>query len=398
MKLWNFRMFGSRNEFNIDKPDLELNLKRGMNVLIGENDSGKSAIIDAIKLVLRTHSYEWIRIVDNDFFEETTRFRIEIEFDDLKDNEAKNFSELLTWTGEGKNTKPLLNLKFDVSRKNGKIIPSDVCAGPDNEGIPLKAEAREYLKVTYLKPLRDANAELVPGKNSRLSQIFQGHAAFKDNEDMHYLVGLFRKFNISIEKYFEGKKPTDENCTEFIDIVDKRGFELKTKIDSLIHGLYSISKNSSITVSEGKLKNILEKLHLSIANDINPGLGTLNRLFMASELLHLGKENWDGLRLGLIEELEAHLHPQAQMQIVEMLQDVKDVQLILTTHSPNLASKIKLNNLIICHDKCAFPMGSDYTKLESDNYEYLEKFLDTTKSNLFFAKVVNLALLASLSR
>jgi putative ATP-dependent endonuclease of the OLD family len=61
---------------------------------------------------------------------------------------------------------------------------------------------------------------------------------------------------------------------------------------------------------------------------------------MAAELLHLNKKNWSGLRLGLVEELEAHLHPQAQMQVIEAFQKQKDIQLILTTHSPNLASKL----------------------------------------------------------
>lgn len=65
LKLWNFRKFGGgdiltdKNE--IRKPDLEVQFQNGLNVLIGENDSGKTAIIDAIKLVLKTHSTEWIR-------------------------------------------------------------------------------------------------------------------------------------------------------------------------------------------------------------------------------------------------------------------------------------------------------------------------------------------------
>ena len=102
----------------------------------------------------------------------------------------------------------------------------------------------------------------------------------------------------------------------------------------------------------------------------------------------MNKENWEGLRLGLIEELEAHLHPQAQMQVIETLQKQEEVQLIITTHSPNLASKIKLKNLIICNGDNAFPMGDEYTKLEKSSYVFLEKFLDVTKSNLFFAKGV----------
>jgi putative ATP-dependent endonuclease of OLD family len=60
----------------------------------------------------------------------------------------------------------------------------------------------------------------------------------------------------------------------------------------------------------------------------------------------------------------------------------------MTTHSPNLASKVKLNNLIICKGDKVFPMGCDFTKLEKGDYLFLERFLDVTKANLFFAQSV----------
>jgi putative ATP-dependent endonuclease of OLD family len=88
----------------------------------------------------------------------------------------------------------------------------------------------------------------------------------------------------------------------------------------------------------------------------------------------------------MIEELEAHLHPQAQMKIIEALEKEAGVQFILTTHSPNLASKVPLKNLILCKDNNVFPLGEGYTKLDNKNYLYLERFLDVTKSNLFFSK------------
>jgi putative ATP-dependent endonuclease of OLD family len=109
---------------------------------------------------------------------------------------------------------------------------------------------------------------------------------------------------------------------------------------------------------------------------------------MAAELVHLSKPNWSGLRTALIEELEAHLHPQAQMRVIEELQRRENIQLILTSHSPNLTSKIPLRNLILCEGTDAFPMGAEFTKLEADDYRFLECFLDVTKSNLFFANGV----------
>jgi len=389
IKLWNFRRYGSATTIDLAIPNLNLNLHKGLNVIIGENDSGKTAIVDAIKLVLKTHSYEYIKVDESDFHKDTERFRIEIEFEDLEPEEAKNFTEWLGWRGTGAAAKPYLKLIYDVSRKGNRIFPADVKAGVDSDGYPLTAEAREYLKATYLKPLRDAENELIAKKNSRLSQILMGDIAFKDRTHDHELVKIFKDLNEEIIRYFRGEaiEVKDEHGARQ-SVTPQQGKAIKDKIDVYIKSFHNITNESNFGSVSADVKAILEKITLSLKDEQNPGLGTLNRLFMAAELLHLSKDNWTGIRLGLVEELEAHLHPQAQMQVVEALQKEENIQMILTTHSPNLASKLKLNNLIICHKGKAFPMGSTYTKLSAGDYKFLEKFLDTTKANLFFAKGV----------
>lgn len=68
--------------------------------------------------------------------------------------------------GEEKQTipRPKLILIYQVQFKDGKIMPTDVRAGMDGHGNTLTAEAREYLKCTYLKALRDADSELTAKK------------------------------------------------------------------------------------------------------------------------------------------------------------------------------------------------------------------------------------------
>lgn len=91
LKLYNFRKFKSIG----NNPCLSITFHKGLNALIGENDSGKTAVIDAIKLVLLTHSNEFIRPTDDDFYIDnsgvsTDEFSIECTFEDFSENEAKN--------------------------------------------------------------------------------------------------------------------------------------------------------------------------------------------------------------------------------------------------------------------------------------------------------------------
>ncbi len=386
LRLWNFRKYGN-SSFELDKPHLIVPFTKGLNVLIGENDSGKSAILDAIKLVLKTHAYEWIKVDNTDFYNGAEKLRIEIHFSGISNDEAKHFIEWSGWAEEkiekeGKlvtELRPKLILIYQAEIKDHRIIPSDIKAGMDGVGHLLNAEAREYLKCTYLKALRDADSELTAKKNSRLSEILQKHELFiKQKGQVHEFETDFKGINDKIEKHFNGANE------------DKRYNEqIKQRIDEYLEKFIDNKTISLFSLGRPEIKNILEKLSLGIVDRSNLGLGTMNRLFMAAELLHL-KRDWNGLKLCMIEELEAHLHPQAQMKIIEALNEEgsNGIQFILTTHSPNIASKVPLNSLMICKDNNVFPLAQDFTKLEKENYSYLERFLDVTKSNLFFAKGV----------
>ena len=359
---------------------LQVEFTKGLNLLVGENDAGKTAIVDAIKYVLNTQSFDYIRPSYEDFFnsesDELHRkndFYIECIFEDLKSHEASSFLEWLGFYDDGKS---FLKIWLSAKRKDRKIF-YEIRSGADDEGSQLSAEARDYLRVTYLKALRDAESELSPKKGSRLSQILDSHEIFEDKEN-HELKEIMRITNESIEKYFS----TGNN-----------GEDLMNSLNSYLKD-FSLASNkleSKFLMSGSSLKSILEKLGLKIFNSSennSQGLGSQNLLYIAAELLLLKKTGYAGLKLGLIEEIEAHLHPQTQIKLIEAIQSIgetNDIQFIMTTHSPNLTSKIKLENLIVIKNGNAYPMGSEYTKLEKGDYYFLERFLDSTKANLFFA-------------
>src|SRR5699024_7488165 len=151
-------------------------------------------------------------------------------------------------------------------------------------------------------------------------------------------------------------------------------------------------KNAQVQNKSLSFQEVLRRLELSY-DDVKSGLGSTKILFMALELIAL-REQEIGAQLTSIEEIEAHLHPQAQLRVIKSFEKYLEenpslnAQYILTTHSQTLASSIKLENLIIIYEAKAYPMREEYTKLAKDDYTFLDRFLDATKANLFFAKGV----------
>lgn len=389
IKIWNFRKFGSYQKDGTTLPGLSLKLSRGLNLLVGENDSGKTSIIDSIKFVLGTQSNDWIKLDEDDFHCDSKGIKsdwlkIECIFKGFTENEAASFHE---WLNFDKNKNHILRLTLNGKRKSGSTLKTgiyyDIKAGFDDDGTVMNAEAKEKLKVTYLRPLRDAVSELAPKRGSRLSQILSAYEIFKV-DTKHPLETIMDDANKDISKYFK-----DGEGKVVLETINQKYLEKF----SLSHNKLS----SKFEISENELRKILEKLELRVfrneerENNTYLGLGSNNLLFIAAELLLLKKENYHGLKLALIEEIEAHLHPQSQLNLINFLESNSEdlgFQTIITTHSPTLASKISLKKLILCKNDKAFRMGPKYTNLSEGDYKYLRRFLDDTKSNLFFANGV----------
>ena len=395
IKIWNFRSFGSKEN---NEPGLELEFDPKLNLLIGANDSGKTAIVDAIRYCLGTQTFDPIRIEIEDFYQDSqtknraTELKIDCLFAGFSDEEAGQFLEWIDINKDtSNNVTKGLKVWFTAINKGNRII-TNLRAGIDDEGQFLVGDARDLIRVTYLKPLRDAETELSSGYRSRLYQILKSHSIFqKENiNEKHTLEKYFEQASKLVLEFFDKekleknddlgitgneiggnviKKLFIEQTKDFLEILDKR--------------------EPKINISQTELDAILRKLEL-LLDENKAGLGTLNLLYMAAELIHLRRENYLGLRLGLIEELEAHLHPQAQLRVLKSLLEERNnnVQFILTTHSTTLGSSIPLKHLKLCINNNVFSLDINSTALGEGDYQFLERFLDATKANLFFAKGV----------
>lgn len=396
----NFRAFGD----GATAPELNWELNQGLNILVGENDAGKTCIVDAIRQVLLTTSYETIRLSEEDFHihgsQRANSLWIEVTLCDLSKDQQAYVIEWLTLENDGTCSLVVhLHAKFIAAQASKRArVDIVVRAGRNGAGPEIGYAVRELIRSTYLRPLRNAEAELRPGRHSRLSQILAAHNDIAGQEINDFLkdspgtvpqnlVGLmaFAQHHLGEHKVIKGVQ----------DDINKNYLGEFSFADAKLESRIRIAPDLSLTP-------ILEKFELGLLPDgaVHPdercvrGLGYNNALFMATELVLL--RDGDELALLLVEEPEAHLHPQLQDRVMDLLElhseplgdGKRRVQVVMTTHSPSLVSSADIESMTLVHKAQTYPLSSGHTKLKKTDYSFLQRFIDATKANLFFARGV----------
>ena len=432
VRVQNFRAFGPEGvSFLFD---------RGINVVIGENNNGKTALVDAIRIAFSCVLYKKdIFFSKTDFHinaagEKATSAQIDVYLKDVPKNLIEIWDPVQTECGE-------FHVIFTLERTPAGSDKVKYRAwGGKCEGNPLSSDTLEAVNIAYLSALRDATSEMRPSRSSKLAELLETIANTPEERDT--LVEKLRTANqqilqteslsktrqiindnlLSIEQNLLHQKvdlgfvePKFESITASLrswiiprwhfmelnhpcyDQIKALGSPEYSKpfIHSQENGLYidvdaliSTKEDLSSTHKEALLS--LKKHSFEIFQN---GVGYNNLLFISAVLgdMSLAK-NGIYANLFLVEEPEAHLHPQLQELILNFFckktEQSENIQVIMTSHSPTLVSKIGIKHINLLYENqhmlYNYPLST--ATLTNEEADYLEKYLDVTKSQLFFAK------------
>ena len=346
--------------------NFSLDLTNGVNIIVGNNEAGKSTILEAIHLALsgllngRYLRNELSQYIFNKEIEELYLKRlktenplpppnifIEVFFDG---------DDLPLFEGDGNSTKRKASgisfkVEFDSQYDDDyeELITTEVTT------IPI-----EFYKITWTTFARDnVTVKSIPIKSVLIdssSTRFQNGSdvyiskIIKDDLVEKEIVDLSQAYRKLKEAFMADKsvQAINEKITGKADISTKT---------------VSISVDLSVKNSwETSLMTYLEGIPF---HQIGKGEQCLIKTNLA-----LGHKKAKESNLILIEEPENHLSFSKLNQFIKSIQEkCKGKQIIITTHSSFVANKLNLKNLILINNQEIFPLSS----LSEETYSFFEK-------------------------
>ena len=359
---------------------VDLSFQPGLNVLVGSNNVGKTAVVDALRALLAGHDEPYPRLDSEDMHRPkggapAGDIEFQYVFRDLDPDDEADFLAALKPDALGK-LEAHITIRYSEADKTGRLRAKRWCG--DHEDMGLTADMMENLRGVYLPPLRDASQGLKPSRTSQLARLFQ---LLADDAGRDGINDALKKLDEELKKH----EPVVNTHTA---IKNRHGTMLGPQLAQIL----------DLGLSGSDFQRLASRLSLVVDTfEIEQnGLGFNNLIFMAVVLSELAKNPEASYRGLIIEEPEAHLHPQLQAVLLDYLGTIKavegekPVQLFVTSHSPNFASIADLDSLACLVDtgssvETFFPRTIAFGK---GKRERLERYLDVTRAELFFARRV----------
>lgn len=360
--------------------NVTIQFEPGLNVVVGPNNVGKTALVDALRALLAGADDPYPRFTTDDLHipkggTPGGEISFEYVFSDLSPDDEADFMHALREDGKGK-THAVLGVTYAEPDKAGRLKVKKWCG--EHQDISMTSSMLENLRSVYLKPLRDAELGLKPSRNSQLSRL------------MHLLAD-----DVGKELIAEQLKDLDEQLKKAKPIIDTQSAISSRHIamlgDQLSQAVNIELGGSDFTKMAARLSLLVDTFEIE-----RNGLGYNNLIFMAVVLSELAKNADAAFRSLIVEEPEAHLHPQLQAVLLHYLSGIlhqdgeKPVQVFVTSHSPNFASIAKLSAMtcLVEADAGVQVFHPRSVKFAKGKREKLERYLDVTRAELFFARRV----------
>ena len=355
----------------------ELTLKLGKcSIIVGKNNSGKSNILKAIDLVL---GEKYIKLTKNDFYnrDENREIKIKLTFTDLTPEEITKIQSNITYGAKG--GIPAEELKYYLKTERRIAVEAILKLNHTSRNLYIAGIFYKYLSneikdsivsTLYIPAVRE------PGNILKVTEY----------SFLNKLLSIMYKQSDPIQKKAleDALLKATEKCGEMFGTYER---ELDRITKSIIehNGLKFAMLPSDSNSLYKKLEILLDD---GFETELDfKGSGTQSIIIISLFKLYsdLKAEN----ALLLIEEPESFLHPQANRHMANTLSDfcAKDnIQLILTTHSPNYLQSCNFKDIILL-DKKGLKTKSTQIDNISDETK-LKRELNASNLELFFANKV----------
>lgn len=372
--------------------EMTLPLRDDLTVLIGENNGGKSNVIDALRLLtlpLNGRRDRYAEEEDVRRLSEKRSFELEAHFKGLSET-IKGL--LVRAVPDPTKDEAVFGLRYEEPKQGVPRGCLHTWVGKFEEAEP-ESKSTDLIRHVYLPPMRDAQAVLGSGSAGRVMGLFR-HFIPKDRED-EFLRSVSRP-----------KTPSD--------MLDEINSVIGEALIVLTSGVRP--QKSNLGFNDEALVDVARDLRFRLADagiplgDIRQsGLGYANLLYLATVAAELTKAREADLTIFLVEEPEAHLHPQLQMLVLDFLLNVAQesqkrpvqpgepegrIQVVVTTHSPNLTAWVDPERLVVLRTgrgpssesssprTVCVPLGE--LLLDPKVIGKLNRYLDVTRSALLF--------------